>query len=306
MVIKKGYSAVSIPSGCLGEVSLSLLAPVCVCLLLVMWSGHSVMQVIDVTNTHLEAESVVDVQPPSSSPLRRQPLDINTLAAIPLFGEVEKNIVTETAPIEKEEPVEETKLNLILKGLFTAGEDSGGQAIVANGRDEQLYQVGDAIEGLSNVSLSAVLVDSIRLKNRGKTEVLYLYPEGERTQRSSSDNDAAAYVPDTLDEQAVQSELVNDSNATKLSEIIRVVRERNKETGDMIGFRVLPGRNRGAFDKSGLLANDVITSIDGEKLNDLRSAMNVYRNKRDVSQVSLMVNRDGSEISLDIDLSSLP
>lgn len=305
MVKNKGCGSLSIPSWCLGEVSLSLLAPVSVCLLLIMWSGHSVMQVINAANAHLEVESVVEIAPSSTSPLRRDPLDINTLAAIPLFGEVEEKAVVEEATIEKEEPLEETKLNLILKGLFTSEDNGAGRAIIANGRDEQLYQVGDDIEGLSNVSLSAVLFDSIRLKNRGKTEVLYLYPEGERITSDQRGDGSVASISGELDEEVGQETLVNDPSVPKLSEIIRVVRERNKETGDMIGFRVLPGRNRGGFDKSGLLANDVITSIDGEKLNDLRSAMNVYRNKRNASQASLMVNRDGSEISLDIDLGNL-
>jgi len=73
----------------------------------------------------------------------------------------------------------------------------------------------------------------------------------------------------------------------------------------MLGFRVLPGRDRESFEKSGLKVNDIITAIDGEQLNDLRSAMAVYRSKRNATQVSLSIKRDGSPVIVDIDLSSL-
>jgi general secretion pathway protein C len=240
---------------------------------------------------------------------RREPVDIAALVAIPLFGEQNLAPVVLEPAVEKQEELEETKLNLVLKGLFTSNSAAIGRAIIANGRDEELYQVGDDIEGLSQVSLTAVLDDRIRLNNRGKSEVLYLYPEGERI--SSVAGGSESSVSPFLDPMASNDESVNgvsgsDGQTKKLSQIIRVVRERDKETGNMIGFRVLPGRDRGGFDKSGLQANDIITSIDGDKLNDLRSAMSIYRNKRDASQVSLMINRQGSEVIVDIDLAALP
>ena len=51
--------------------------------------------------------------------------------------------------------------------------------------------------------------------------------------------------------------------------------------------------------------NDVITSIDGDQLTDLRTAMSIYRDKRNAARVSLILRRQEKEMSLDIDLAEL-
>jgi general secretion pathway protein C len=294
---------------CAGEVSLILLLHLSIGALLLAWCAHSAWQLASVLQLSpaegsFLANSVSSNGPNNNAP--RESIDITALKAIPLFG-VEDVAPVAVAPIEeKQQELEETKLNLLLKGLFTSNNKDSGQAIIANGRDDNLYQVGDEIGGLSKVSLLEVFADRVKLNNRGKAEILYLYPEGERinSPASAPGSQASAFLEPVDSE---RQRLLNEDSPKikKLSQIIRVVRERDKSTGDMLGFRVLPGRDRAGFDKSGLQTNDIITAIDGDKLTDLRSAMTIYRNKRDASQVSLMVSRQGSEISVDIDLSLL-
>ena len=298
-----------------GEVSLVLLLHIVIGTLLLAWCAHSAWQLTETLQRSPVEGSVVvnsrDNNTPSND-LPRELVDIAVLKSIPLFG-VEDVVFVAAEPVEeKEEELEETKLNLVLKGLFTSSTKENGQAIIANGRDDNLYQVGDEIEGLSKVSLLEVFADRVKLSNRGKAEVLYLYPEGERiTSSSPTGNQPSSFLESSDSEQeSLQNSGFNGTDdgaptIKKLSQIIRVVRERDKSTGDMLGFRVLPGRDRAGFDKSGLQTNDIITAIDGDKLTDLRSAMTIYRNKRDASQVSLMVSRQGSEVSIDIDLSIL-
>jgi len=301
---------------CTGEVSLILLLHLSIGILLLAWSAHSIWQLTDMLQTSpVESSNVVSrTDIPSNTNESRELVDIAALKAIPLFGEEEVAAIVVAPVEEKEEELEETKLNLVLKGLFTSNKKENGQAIIANGRDDNLYQVGDEIEGLSKVSLLEVFNDRVKLSNRGKAEVLYLYPESERIEgeRITTSQGADSGQPSPFVEPAGQEQYSDvsdlDGNAPavkKLSQIIRVVRERDKSTGDMLGFRVLPGRDRAGFDKSGLQTNDIITAIDGDKLTDLRSAMNIYRNKRDASQVSLMISREGSEVSIDIDLTTL-
>lgn len=234
-------------------------------------------------------------------------VNLESLTSVALFGEVVEvtEPVVEELPKE-EEVVVETKLNLTLKGLFTSDDKEFGSAIIANGRDEQLYRAGEAIEGLNQVKLLEVFVDRVKLDNRGNAEVLYLYPEGERltSAASQSNNNISSFVE--RETAAISSSVEGPGHSgKKLNQIMRVVRERDRATGEMLGFRVLPGRDREAFERSGLKVNDVITSIDGEPLTDLRSAMNIYRSKRNATQVSLVVRRSDNEISLDIDLAKL-
>jgi general secretion pathway protein C len=295
--------------------------------LLLLWLAHSSLQLVNMLlSVSVPPPLLLEPQPvETASNNGVPPIDIASLKAIPLFGEVV--VVQQIATVEpKEEAIVETKLNLVLKGLFTSDRQGFGQAIVANGNREELYQVGSSIEGLTEVTLLEVFADRVKLSNRGNVEVLYLYPEGERLSSSAS---VSAFLesgedivvdsnnPEPTNDALPTDDVLPANNiesptskpvppATRLNDIMRVVRERSKDNSkEMLGFRVLPGRDREGFERSGLQVNDIITSLDGEKLTDLRSAMDLYRNKRDATRVSLLINRDGSELSLDIDLNAL-
>jgi general secretion pathway protein C len=293
-----------------GDVSVLLLAKATLAIACIVWIGHSSVQLVEMLTAKPKpavTNSVIPAATTNTSP----PIDINALKSLPLFGEVSaapvEPLVQAEDPEPKEETLEETRLNLVLKGLFTSDDEESGRAIVANGRQEALYQVGDEIQGLSNVMLSAVFFDRIKLDNRGKAEVLYLYPESESLANSAGKSSSTVSSPNISDQidREISFDTTNRRPAKKLSEIMRVVRERDKTTGNMLGFRVLPGRDRESFTKSGLKVNDVITSIDGDALTDLRTAMSIYRDKREATQVSLLIRRDGNDISLDIDLVEL-
>ena len=292
-----------------GAVQALLLGKVLAALLCAAWIVHSAFHLADILfPTQHTPESVTASSPSSSSRSTLPTVDITALRSLPLFGEqvlVSSPIIE---PEPKEEELVETRLNLTLKGLFTSDSEDVGQAIIANGREERLYHVGDDIEGLSNVTLRAVLSDRIKLDNRGSAEVLYLYPEGERLASAPEPQRNVNTGVDTKplsDQKKAGLFKDNTNNTTKMNDIIRVVRERDKATGDMLGFRVLPGRDREGFEKSGLQVNDIITSIDGDQLTDLRTAMSIYRDKRDATRVSLILRRGDSEMSVDIDLTEL-
>jgi general secretion pathway protein C len=292
-----------------GDVSVLLLGKAALAIVCVAWIAHSSLQLVQMLTATPEEVAISHVA--SKATTNTSPtVDINALKSLPLFGEVSvvpADTLTQTPdPEPKEEKLEETRLNLVLKGLFTSGNEESGQAIIANGRQEDLYSVGDEIQGLSNVMLRAVFFDRIKLDNRGKAEVLYLYPESDSLANSveNSRTTSSPSISDQVDKD-ISFGSTDSRAAKKLSEIMRVVRERDKTTGNMLGFRVLPGRDREGFTKSGLKVNDVITSIDGDALTDLRTAMSIYRDKREATQVSLLIRRDGNDISLDIDLVEL-
>jgi general secretion pathway protein C len=297
----------------LGNTSLLLLIKIMIAVLLVAWLANSMLQLVQMSSPATEAVLAEEAQVNNSDDVPpRPPVDMAALKAIPLFGELVVNQAPlEVEPEQQEEDIVETTLNVVLKGLFTSTNSELGQAIISKGNKDQLYQVGESIEGLSKVKLLEVFADRVKLDNRGTAEVLYLYAEGERLVSSNGGGDLANQNSSFVENEINQAKGTewNDSlpakKTKKLNEIMRVVRERDKATGEMLGFRVLPGRDRESFERSGLQVNDVITSIDGDKLTDLRSAMSIYRNKREATQVSLLISRDGSVISLDINLNEL-
>lgn len=294
-----------------GQVHAMLLAQFVVAALLLAWIAHSSLQLVDylsppplsTSNTSTSNQAAIT---PLLSPISTS-VDIQTIKSIPLFGKVVEVVAVEPEPEKKEEVIVETQLNLSLKGLFTTDDDESGRAIIANGRQELLYQVGDSIEGLSNVKLVAVFFDRITLDNRGTKEVLYLYPEGERLSASpaSSFVDGGKLTVQPAPTSHTASHATSSKKTKRLNEIIRVVNARDKVSGNMLGFRVLPGRDRAGFEKSGLQANDIILSIDGDKLSDLRTARSIYFKKNDAANVALIIRRGDSELSLDINLDAL-
>ncbi|ODS24574.1 hypothetical protein AB835_03050 [Candidatus Endobugula sertula] len=294
------------------RIILLLIAKGLVGIVLLMWLASTLIQLAHII---MPSDAPAAISPANDKLINSNAnpslpeVDIAALMSIALFGEV-VDVPSDLVVEPKEAVVVETQLNLLLKGLFTSDNPKLGRAIITNGKKEALYRVGDEIEGLSNVKLMAVFKDRINLDNRGNTEVLYLYPESERLSPSNSPN-VPAFVDNSSEPDVIESvdrqlnTETEKAGVKKLNQIMRVVRERNKLTGEMLGFRVLPGRNRHAFKLSGLKPNDVIISMDGELLTDWRSAMAIYRNKRNATRVSLIIRRDDHEISLDLDLDTL-
>ena len=301
-----------------GSVDILLYAKVIVVLLLLVWIAFSLASLfwrlfpapmvdsndLVAVNTAFEPESAT----------RTRAVDIEALKAIPLFGkEVAPVPVVEEQPEAVQENVEETRLNLTLVGSFANEiDDKKAYAIIANGRNQVLYKVDEDIEGLNNVSLLKVFADKVIINNRGNQEALMMYPEGgaKRSTTNSTaqvsqfvEREAPAAAPAEGNAAQALASLNDRQRLQKISDVIRFTRK--TENGQMIGFRVLPGRNRAGFEQTGLQLNDVVTAIDGSELNNLRAANEIYREKRNATQASLTVLRDGSELTVDLDLNSI-
>jgi len=300
-----------------GSVDILLYAKVLLVLLLLVWISFSLASLFwrllpapSVDSNDLLAVNTA-FEPESATRVRA--VDIAALKAIPLFGkEVAPAPVVEEKPEVVQENVEETRLNLTLVGSFANDiDDKKAYAIIANGRNQLLYKVDEDIEGLNNVSLLKVFADKVIIDNRGKQEALLMYPEGgtstpsNRTAQVSPfvEREAPAAAPAEGNAAQALASLNDRQRLQKISDVIRFTRK--TDNGQMVGFRVLPGRNRAGFEQTGLQLNDVVTAIDGNALNNLRAANEVYKEKRNATQASLTVLRDGSELTVDIDLNAI-
>lgn len=275
-----------------------------------MPSGDAGLNAVPTAASSSVFSPVKENKPPS--------VDIASLKGIALFGKEvapKPETVAEVKPVVQEE-VKETKLNLSLVGSFTNEvNEQRAYAIIANGRKQMLYRVDEEIDGMSNVKLLKVFTDKVILDNRGKQEALLMYPEGESISSSSSSDNAAAVrrlnagntrtsTPNTRSTAAQALAKASDrERLEKISDAIRFTRK--TKDGKMLGFRVLPGRNRAAFDQTGLQLNDVVTAIDGVSLDNLKAANQVYQEKRNATQASLTVLRGDEEVSIDIDLNNI-
>lgn len=293
----------------MGRANFLLLGKIIIALLLLTWMATSLskifwhlipqpnLQEADISRSHRAFASVK--QEPSP------PVDIDILKNIDLFGkEVAPTPVVESVAEPIPEELEATRLNLNLVGSFANEDLKLAYAIIASGKNQNLYKVDEVLVGLNNVKLVRVFTDRIVLSNEGRREVLYMYPEG--LPISSTEEDASPELLSSATDMPANGSLASLAPGQRLQKISDVIRfSRKTKDGDMQGFRVLPGRNRAAFEQTGLKTNDVVIAIDGQVLDSLREANNIYREKRDATQASLTVLRDDQELFIDVDLDNI-
>lgn len=86
------------------------------------------------------------------------------------------------------------------------------------------------------------------------------------------------------------------NNNMRLLEVIRPSPVR--ENGQLIGFRVSPGSNLALFQQTGLQSGDIVTAVNGMKLDSPANGMQALQGLADAASANLTVKRGGEEISV--------
>lgn len=229
--------------------------------------------------------------------------DFEALADAHLFGEPPAE-ASEPAATEPVVDAPDTTLNLRLTGIVARGASDRGQAIIASGRDtEQIYSVGDSIEGADGARLHAVYYDRVILnRGGGRLEALRLPQE---LAASATPRRRRAPSPPSQEQQSGSGSLrsVISDNASRITEVIRP--SPHIEGGEVVGFRVRPGRNREAFEALGLESGDVVTEVNGTPLNDASAGLRLFEALGESTMANVTVLRDGESQSLAVDMSQI-
>jgi general secretion pathway protein C len=243
---------------------------------------------------------------PISAPLPTRPpasrasadSDYSATVSAHLFGEAPAAPAEAPSAVVVDAP--DTTLSLKLTGVQAYPDSSLGQAIIANGRNqEKAYSVGDTIDDGSGTELHAVFSDRVILSRGGRFETLRL-PKEPAAQAAAAPNSRVA-LP-TPDNSGSLRDIISE-NASRLTDLIRVVPQ--VEGGQMIGFRINPARDRERFAALGFQPGDVVTDINGTALNDPSQGLQVFQNLGESTQATVTVIRDGTPQVLTIDTSQL-
>ena len=92
-------------------------------------------------------------------------------------------------------------------------------------------------------------------------------------------------------------------NASRITDIMRLAP--HIEEGQMIGFRLQPGRDRDTFEALGLQAGDVVTDINGTVLNDPTAGLQVFQALGEATMANVTVMREGVPQVIVIDTTQL-
>jgi general secretion pathway protein C len=260
-----------------------------------------------------------------SSPIAAGKLaDYTAIASWHLFGQA-----SETKPAIASGPVQapETKLDLKLVGILYSSDSHRTLALISEGNGEELsYFIGQQLPQ-SKVLLEQILRDRVVLSRNGKLETLSLPLETEGIESNpgvdlQSQPPAADSETPVEGEPAVEGEPPHNPEGTTgalvnpepidASAIASRFREKLPtqpqylqdlalatpyvQNGRFMGFRLRPGRDRTLLAQLGLRAGDVITAVNGTRLDDPGKGAGLLQEIANASQVDVQVLRNGAEI----------
>ncbi len=177
------------------------------------------------------------------------------LSQLHLFGAP----AAQSKPAPKEE-IPETRAQLNLHGVFVDGERSGAIIGEQNGRQRFVPVHGELPNG---IKLKEVYADRVVLERNGKDEALR-FPKVHALLDAADDG---ADNPDRESEPEPASmparpPVRQPSGLNQLEESFRIFPV--QKSGEFVGYRVLPGRERGLYQRLGLQPADIVTAVGGE------------------------------------------
>jgi general secretion pathway protein C len=222
-----------------------------------------------------------------------------------LFG-VKEEIKEPVVPRVTEIP--ETKLKLILRGIFASDDPTTGGAIIADPRnDENFYTVGAQVPG--NATIKEIYPDRVVLMRNNQFETLRLPKEslevGSSGTRPSSQRPSRVIpesrrpqIDDGVSLREYRDVLVNEPQ--RLAEMIQI--EPVNNAGQFIGYRVQPGNDASFFSRFGLQPGDVVTAVNGITLDTPAKGLNLLRSLPDTNEYRIELQRNGQKQSFVINL----
>ena len=200
----------------------------------------------------------------------------------------------------------DTKLKLTLKGVMQGGDEDTGGAIIDSGKKQQFYSVGEMLEVRGRVKLAKVLENRVILENSGRYESLWLY---DGKWRSSSDSSANEFLPgaNTRTASRVGSSQLDEARQDIASRGIKAINDLinfriHRRGGQMLGYRISPGKNPALFKELGLKSGDIVTSVNGVELNAVSNSLQVMKDLRTATSAELMVMRGSEEVAISVNV----
>lgn len=236
----------------------------------------------------------------SVSASNRSGFQVSDVLGMNLFGRYQQN-----APVVKKEPVKqdapETRLNLTLVGVVASSSPQTSLAVITNRGKQNTYGLNEAIEG-TRATLQAVYVDRVIIRNSGRDETLML--DGVKFSKEQS-RSAPVTKKVSKSSRAPSSELgkIKQEILEKPQTLFSYIRlSQVKRDGELVGYRVNPGKERALFDAVGLKANDLAVSLNGNDLTDPSVMAKLWTELSQATDFTLTVEREGQLHDIYIEL----
>jgi general secretion pathway protein C len=205
------------------------------------------------------------------------------------------------AVVEEVVDAPETTLSLVLHGVWARHEPEGGTASISSGRGEQkFYRAGAAIDGGNGATLHSVYENRVLINRNGRLETLR-FPQPQELLGAAPP--MARVAPPMPQNPGGSLREVLSANASRITDVIRA--SPHLENGQMVGYRITPGRDRDSFAALGLEPGDVLTDVNGTVLNDMATSLQVFESLGEASMATVTVLREGTPQVIVIDMTQL-
>ena len=240
---------------------------------------------------------------PVSAPvvLPRQQQQALNIARWHLFGNREAR---PEANAPRVEAMPETRLKLILRGVVSGVDGAKSGAIIADPSGNQaFYIVGADLPG--GAVLKEVHERHIVLLRNGSLETLRLPRDslnevGGVTDLSSLPSAAPIDVPN--DQPQLSLREYRDTLLENPQRLANVVQARPYRRDGISGYQITPGQDAALFSRLGLQPNDVITEVNGIRLDNPAQSLSVLQTLAGDEPVTVEVLRAGVPQTLIVDL----
>lgn len=251
-------------------------------------------------------------------------VNINEIKSLTPFGS--QAVVEEAAPTAVAAGIEndasDTQLSLILRGVLGSNDESAARAIISSGDRNEVYAIGDKMPVGNNVTLAKILDVRVILNNNGNYESLWLFKEDPNAPKIASTYYQPPPAVSTYTREGGYSQPpyqqqpqvynrnpgypppggVSDQGVAAVSKTLAdvVAMSIYRENGQVVGYKIRPGRNAEMFNSLGLQTDDVVTAVNGVPLTSPGKIMEIYKNMSNATSANLEIKRGGSVINLDV------
>lgn len=249
------------------------------------WNLVSVFQ----TPEAVAIPPVASVQPVSSQ------TSAAPISAMHLFGS------SAQAPSGGPIDAPETRLNLTLNGVIASTDKRIARAFIATAGDtEKSYIIDATLPG--GAVLKEIYPDRVILLRSGRYETLRMPKKVDSIILDDNVDIKPVTSPvNTIQPNVTREEVLQYKQKllTAPNELAGAVRQRPvRRDGKIIGYRVFPGSEKEVFNRLGLKPGDIVTGINGMPLSDPASAMALYGQLPQMSELNIEVQRQGQSMSL--------
>lgn len=252
-----------------------------------------------------QSDAVWQPSPVSTTASKRVELD--AVQNLLLFGKVNSEAAKpKVEVVEQITDAPKTNLSIQLTGVVASTTDTKGLAIIESSGSQETYSLGDKIKGTS-ASLKEVYADRIIITNSGRYETLMLdglkYTSqsdvNQQLQEAKSNNRNVRQVD--LRNSEFSEELANSrdellADPSKITDFIAI--SPVQVEGELVGYRLNPGKDAALFKQAGFKPSDLAKSINGFELTDMSQALEVMAQLPELTEMSVMVEREGQLVEI--------